>query len=57
MVQDPEQLVDCVGPEGVSHLWPIKGNPHRALVHGPVVGQVGQVEARYYFPSIGVEDR
>ena len=40
-----DQLVDRLRPEGVAHLGPVEGDPDDARVDGPVVGDVGEVEA------------
>ena len=43
VLQDAQQLVDGVRPERVEHVGPVEGDPDRAVLAGPVVGQVGQV--------------
>ena len=43
VLEDPQQLVDGVRPEGVEHVGPVEGDPDGAVLAGPVVGEVGQV--------------
>ena len=45
VVEGPVQLVHRVRPEGVAHLGPVEGHPHRPLIDRPVVGDVGEGEA------------
>src|SRR5690606_1803485 len=40
---------------GVAHLRPVERDPHGALVEGPVVGDVGEVEPLHLPPGGGVE--
>ena len=52
------ELVDGVRAERVAHLGTVERDPHRALVDGAVVGDVGQVvESRHGLPGRRVEDR
>ncbi len=44
-----------LGPEGVAHLGPVEGDPHRPVLHGAVVGDVGEVEVRHLLPGGLVE--
>ena len=57
VVEDPVELVDGAGPEGVAHLGPVEGHPHRAVVERAVVGDVGEVEPVHLPPRVGVEER
>ena len=57
MLEHPQQLVDGVRPERVEHVGSVEGDPDRAVLHRPVVGEVGQVlEAGHGVPGGGVED-
>ena len=57
VLEDPEQLVDGAGAERVAHLGTVEGDPHGAVLDGPVVGQVLQVlEAGDRAPRGRVED-
>jgi hypothetical protein len=40
VLQDGDELVDGLRPEGVAHLGPVEGDPHDAGVDGAVVGEV-----------------
>ncbi len=55
VVERPVQLVDGVGAEGVAHLGPVERDAHRAGVDGPVVGDVGELEALDVAPGVGIE--
>jgi len=57
VVQHPVQLVDRVRPEGVADLRTVEGDSHRALVDGPVVREVGQLEPGNGFPAGRIEGR
>ena len=57
VVEGLVQLVDRVGPEGVAHLGAVEGHPDRPLVHRPVVGDVGEIEAVHLLPGVRIEDR
>ena len=56
VVQDPIELVDRCRSKGVADLRPVERNADGALVLRPVVGEVLQVEARYFVPLGGIED-
>jgi hypothetical protein len=44
-----------VGPERVADLGPVEGDAHGAGGAGPVVGDVGELEAGDVVPGVGVE--
>ena len=54
VVERGVQLVDGVRPERVTHLGPVEGDPHRGHVLGPVVGDVGELEAWNHVPELGL---
>jgi hypothetical protein len=56
MVEHPVELIDGVGAEGVADLGPVECDPHRPVVDGPVVGDVGQLGSRDRAPGLGVEE-
>ncbi len=56
VLEGDEQLVDGLGPEGVAHLGAVEGDAHGAVRLGPVVGDVGEVEARHLGPRRLVEE-
>jgi hypothetical protein len=55
MVEGREEFVDRVGPESISHLRAVEGNPDRALIAGSVVGDVGEGERFDRRPAVGIE--
>src|SRR5690606_5569883 len=50
------ELVDRMRPKRVSHLGAMERDPHRALIDGAVVGDVGEVEALDALPARRIED-
>ena len=47
-------VVDRMRPERVEYLGPVEGDPDRALVHRPVIGDVGQIlETRHGAHAVG----
>ena len=51
MVEGGVKLVDGVRPECIPHLGSVESDPYRPDVSCPVVGDVGEVEARDLFPG------
>ena len=62
MVEGTVELVDRVRTEGVADLGAVEGDAHTADVlagggvDGPVVSDIGEVEAGDFTPGSGVED-
>ena len=52
MVQRRVELVDGVRPERVAYLGPVKSDPDDGGVDGPVIGDVGEVEAIHRMPQL-----
>ena len=55
MVEGAVELVDGLGPEGVTDLGSVERHPHGWLCHRPVVGDVLELEPLDWAPGIGVE--
>ena len=55
MVQRDEQLIDGLGPEGVSHLRAIDRDPNHTRFFGAVIGDIGKFEARDLVPDRWIE--
>jgi hypothetical protein len=56
MVENAVELVHGVGAEGIPHLGSVECHSNRAHVVCPVIGDVGQVEARHRLPGRRIED-
>lgn len=56
MIQSLVKLVDRVRTEGVANLRPIKRDSYGSEAHGPVVRDIGELEAGDLDPSGRVED-
>ena len=56
VVERAVELVDGVRAEGVADLGPVEGDADGAVVDGPVVGDVGEVEAGDLVPAGRVEE-
>jgi hypothetical protein len=52
VIEGPVELVDRVRAKGVAHLRPVERDPHRPLVHRPVVGDVGEAEPFDFLPRV-----
>ncbi len=57
MVERPVELIDGGGPKRIANFRTVKGDPHRALVVGSVVGDVTEIESGYGMPCFGVKNR
>ena len=55
MIQGEVELVDRLGPEGVADLGPVESDAHSALIHRPVIGDVGERMALDLGPPRGIE--
>jgi hypothetical protein len=56
VIENPVELIDRVRTKGVSHLRPVERNAYSANVIRPVIGDVGEFEARHWLPRRWVKD-
>ena len=55
VVERGEQFIHGVRSKGVAHFGPMERHPHRSLVNGAVIGDVGEVEPRHLRPRRRIE--
>jgi hypothetical protein len=55
VIESGVQLVDGVGAESIPHFGAVEGDPDHTGILGPVVCDIGEVEAGDLVPSRRVE--
>jgi len=50
VVQRRVELIDGMRPERVAYFGSIEGDPDNGCVFGPVIGDVGEIEAPHRIP-------
>jgi hypothetical protein len=56
MVKRSIKLIHSVRAESIAHFWAIECDSHGSMLNRPVVGDIGEIEVRYFAPLGGIKE-